>query len=97
MRVERDRGLVAVEARGDLLHRPGPPLGLRLDGDGAGAKGEPDRAGPVRDQGDPPDRLDQRRRGHLCCAAELRGEPGLVADELARDEPPGEPPAAAVE
>src|SRR4029077_18888361 len=95
VRVERDTWLRAVEFGWHGFHGAGPALGLCFDHDFAGAEAEPDRARPVRDQGDPADGLGERPAGHVRAAAELAGESWPVADEFPADQPGGQPPAGA--
>ena len=98
VRVEGDRRLVAVEARGDPSRSPVPgprsgPPGPRCP--------EPNvsRTGLARSA-----TRETRRTASISEAAGISarqpysgGEPGLVPDELPRDQPAGQPPAAAVE
>src|SRR5258708_25171625 len=67
---------------------------MGLDANLAGTEFDPYRARPVSDDRHAPDRLRERPCGQVRPAAELAGETGTVPDELAADQPGGQPPPA---
>jgi len=97
LRAERDGRLAAGERGGDGLARPRLALRRRADRDPVGCERELHRGAALGHQRHPAHRLGERLRRQVGGAVELAGKTAAVPDELAGQQPGGQPPLPRLE